>query len=589
MIDPNMAGRLLDEFRALPAETEWLDFKEAKQSFDLDDLGRYVSALANEANLHERECGWLIFGVRDRREAATGLRPVVGSSFKTGVQALNGLKLAIAQGTSPSVTFSRVFEIAHEECTAGSRVLMFQISAAPRGMPVAWKGHYYGRAGESLVPLGAKAESIRMQSAAIDWTARCVARDWQLLSSTALARGRELYAAKHPRRAADARHWSDERFLAELRLARNGALTRAALLLFGQAAAIAALGDVSPRLTWQLAGAAGEVLDYEHFSLPLILSIDALVTKIRIHTVRILPPGQLAPLEVPNYDDWVLREALLNCVAHQDYCLGGRVMVTEFPDALQLSNAGAFIPESVDRVLNMNTAVHFYRNPCLTDAMVELGLIDTIGSGIRRMFSTQRDRYFPMPDFEIGTAPPTVSVRIFGREIDPAFTRTLLSVSDLTLAQVVALDHVQKRRPIDGRVLTELRQRKLVEGRTPSIYIAASVADALNQRGQYTRNHGLQKPALKQLVLSLIDKFGKASREEINQTLLDAMPSVLSAQQKANRIKNLLSEMSAKDGTIEANRRGLGAVWTRASHLSGLAKSGAGSDNRQTTQEKKSL
>ena len=44
----------LDRLRALPAETEWLDFKEAKQSFDIDQLGRYVSALANEANLHEK-------------------------------------------------------------------------------------------------------------------------------------------------------------------------------------------------------------------------------------------------------------------------------------------------------------------------------------------------------------------------------------------------------------------------------------------------------------------------------------------------------------------------------------------------------
>ena len=52
----------LDQLRAMPAETEWLDFKEARQSFDIDDLGRYVSALSNEANLQARRCGWLILG-----------------------------------------------------------------------------------------------------------------------------------------------------------------------------------------------------------------------------------------------------------------------------------------------------------------------------------------------------------------------------------------------------------------------------------------------------------------------------------------------------------------------------------------------
>lgn len=579
MIDTAQARQLLDELRALPAETEWLDFKEARQQFDTDDLGRYVSALANEANLHDRPGGWLIFGVRDQRDPVSGLRPVVGSAFKCGAQALNALKLLVAQGTAPAITFMQVIELAHDDCTAGSRVLMLQVPAAPRGMPVAWKGHYYGRAGESLVALGPKFESIRTQSAAFDWSAQAVSRDWSMLSAPALVKARALYLSKHPRRAAELAAWSDERFLSELRLARGGVLTRAALLLFGEAAAVAALGDVSPRLTWRLVDDAGVPLDHAHFGLPLLLALDALVAKVRVHTVRMLPPGQLAPLEVQNYDDWVIREALLNAIVHQDYGLGGRVVVTEWPGALQFSNAGAFIPESVDRVLTMDAAVHLYRNPCLADAMVELNLIDTIGSGIKRMYRTQRDRHFPMPDFEISATPPAVSVRIHGRELDPAFTRLLLSVADLSLADVVALDHVQKRRPVDARLLADLRRRKLVEGRSPSVHLAAAVADAVNQRGQYTRNHGLQKPALKQLVLSLIDKFGRASREEINQTLLAAMPSVLTAAQKANRVKNLLSEMSDKDRSIVASRRGVGAVWTRTQPLSEGGPQAVDSDN----------
>jgi len=571
--------RLLDGFRGLPAETEWLDFKEAKQSFDMDELGKYVSALANEANLHEQDGGWLVFGVKDKRDAASGLRPVVGSSYKASAAALNELKLLIAQGTSPSITFTQIFEVPHADCAPGSRVLVFQIPPAPRGQPITWKGHFYGRAGESLVALGTKFEAIRMQSAALDWTAHCVTTDWSSLSADALARGRALYALKHPRRADEVSGWSHERFLAELRLARNGSLTRAALLLFGQPGAVAALGDVSPRLTWQLLTERDEPLDYQHFGLPFVLAVDEVVAKIRIHTVRILPPGQLAPLEVPNYDAWVIREALLNCIAHQDYALGGRVQIKESPSALLFSNAGAFIPGTVEQVLDASHAVHLYRNPCLADAMVELGLIDTIGSGIKRMYRTQRERHFPMPDFEIALLPPTVSVRIHGREIDPAFTRALLSASSLTLSEVIALDHVQKRRPIDTKILADLRRRKLVEGRSPAVHIAASVADAVNQRGQYTRHAGLQKPALKQLVLSLLDKFGRATREEIDQTLLEAIPSGLTPQQKANRVKNLLSEMSDKDKTIVANRRGVGAVWTRSLPLSKSSESAEDSDN----------
>ena len=56
----------LDELRALPGETEWVEFKHAERNFHFDDLGEYFSALSNEANLKVQPFGWLVFGVKDR-------------------------------------------------------------------------------------------------------------------------------------------------------------------------------------------------------------------------------------------------------------------------------------------------------------------------------------------------------------------------------------------------------------------------------------------------------------------------------------------------------------------------------------------
>lgn len=552
MIDVTEAARLLEGFRAMPAETEWLDFKEAKHNFDIEDLGKYVSALANEANLHERDSAWLVLGVKDKRDAATGLRPIVGSTFKNGAAAVNEIKHVVAQGTSPSHGFVQVFEVPHTDCAAGARVLMFQIPPAPRGQPVAWKGHFYGRSGESLGALGFKFEAIRMQSAALDWTAHCVSDDVGLLSPEALERGRALYAKKHPRRLDELQGWSAERFLAELRLSRQGVLTRAALLLFGRKDVVSALGDVSPRLTWQLLTDQDEPLDYQHFSLPFVVAVDDLVSKIRIHTVRILPPGQLAPLEMPNYDDWVIREALLNCVAHQDYALGGRVQVKESPASLLFTNAGGFIPGTIDKVLDASHATHLYRNPCLADAMVELGLIDTIGSGIKRMYRTQRDRHFPLPDFDIGQVPAVVSVRIYGREIDPAFTRALLQASNLSLAEVIGLDHVQKRRPVNAAMVRSLRAQGLVEGRGSRLSISGSVARMTGQEVRYTLDRGLDAQHYKGLVLGLL-KLGPQRRKKINELLLDKLPDAVPMDKRNTYIKNLLQEMAYRDQTIETD------------------------------------
>jgi len=66
--------KLLDELRALPVETEWIEFKEAKNTFHFDEIGKYFSALSNEANLKGKDCGWLIFGIEHRSKKIVNTR-----------------------------------------------------------------------------------------------------------------------------------------------------------------------------------------------------------------------------------------------------------------------------------------------------------------------------------------------------------------------------------------------------------------------------------------------------------------------------------------------------------------------------------
>ena len=57
-------------------ENEVVEFKKAENNFDFDDLGKYFSALSNEANLRDKVFAWLIFGVHDTT------REILGTSFK---------------------------------------------------------------------------------------------------------------------------------------------------------------------------------------------------------------------------------------------------------------------------------------------------------------------------------------------------------------------------------------------------------------------------------------------------------------------------------------------------------------------------
>lgn len=142
-------------------EDECAEFKQAGNDYDLSKIGRYFSALSNEANLRGQASAWLVFGVNNRRR-------IVGTDYRKQREQLDSLKHQIAQGTNPSTSFQAIHEVSH----GGKRVILFQIPAAPRGIPIAWQTHFYARNGESLAGLSlAKQDEIRAQSGAEDWSA----------------------------------------------------------------------------------------------------------------------------------------------------------------------------------------------------------------------------------------------------------------------------------------------------------------------------------------------------------------------------------------------------------------------------------
>ena len=119
------------------SENEIVEFKKAETNFDIDELGKYFSALSNEANLRERECGWIIFGVWDKKHQ------VLGTTFKDGEVALNKLKNDMSQHTTDNLIFQDIVPLEIE----GKRVLLFQVPASPRNIVMRWKGIANGRNG----------------------------------------------------------------------------------------------------------------------------------------------------------------------------------------------------------------------------------------------------------------------------------------------------------------------------------------------------------------------------------------------------------------------------------------------------------
>ncbi|MCP4266833.1 MAG: transcriptional regulator [Candidatus Brocadiaceae bacterium] len=527
----------LDHLRSQTSETEVLEFKKAENTYNFDKLGKYFSALANEANLLGKEDAWLVFGIKDRGKT------IVGTRFRTDTTKLQSLKAEIANKTTHRITFKEIYEVATQQ----GRVILFQIPPAPKGIPVAWAGHYYGRDGDQLNALNLEElERIREQSRNDDWSIGiCEQATISDLSEEAILKARKLYAGKNPTLLDEINQWDNMTFLNKTKLCIKSKITRTAILLLGKPESEYLINPAVAKISWILKDRDNIEKDYAHFSCPFLLSIQEVYNKIRNLKYRYLPEGSLFPDEVDSYDPYIIREALNNCIAHQDYTLGGKINVIENEDSLLVfSNMGSFIPQTIENVITADAPEPQYRNWFLSNAMLNLNMIDTIGSGIKRMFTIQKKKFFPLPEYTLTNE--QVKVVITGKVLDLNYARKLAQMPELSLDEIMLLDKVQKDNPLNNAEIKQLRKKKLIEGRRPNFHISSQVARKTGQKDDYIKMRGIDDEYCKKIIIDYLHQFSEGKRVDFEKVLLDKLPDVLDEQQKKNRVKNNLQALRKK-------------------------------------------
>jgi ATP-dependent DNA helicase RecG len=491
----------LNYFRNLPSENEWFEFKDANDNFKTDKIGKYFSALSNEANILEKDFAWLIFGVHDKTHK------IIGTDYRVKTERLHGLKKQIADNITDRISFANIHVITVE----GNRVIMFQIPPAPRGTPIAWKGHWFGREHESLVSLSQyKLDKIRNQRK-FDWSGQIVDKATiEDLDAKAIE-----YATKKFKEGSERSDFYDEidswdttTFLNKAKLTINGKITNTALLLLGKSEAKHYLFP-NARITYVYINENGDKADYEHFDPPFILKRDNLLKRLkqRNSKFKILPSEEtLNPIEIFRYDNWVILEALNNCIAHQDYSKQEKIIVTETANyELTFKSTGRFYYGAIeDYIFLKDFTPNDYRNPFLAEAMESVGMIDTVGSGIRRIFIKQKERYLPLPEYVLGNY---VEITIFSDNVRNSYTEKIFSDKNIDIGIVFLLDKRQKGYPIDDN-------------------------------------------DYKYAIISFLKQKRRAGRTDIDDLLLNEIDDELDIEQKRTKIRNLLYSLSS-DGKIK--------------------------------------
>ena len=170
---------------------------------------------------------------------------------------------------------------------------------------------------------------------------------------------------------------------------------------------------------------------------------------------------------------------------------------------------------------------------------------------IKKIYTEQRNRFFPMPDYDIDNEHRTVGVTIYGKMIDEKYTNLLKANNSLSLKECLWLDAVQKHHPITKEAAQHLHEKGLIEGRAPHYTISLKVAKMTKQIGHYTKENGLAENSIQKLLLQLAHNAGSMGfkRQDVYEGLQHVFPSSLTQDEKLRKIGNLLRKI-AKEGFI---------------------------------------
>ena len=533
---------LVDRLRSLPTETEWLEFKRSRCS--PAQLGEYLSALANSACLAYQRLGYLIFGVDDEthRVVGTDLDP-----YRTKAKGNQDLLPWLATGLQPNVGFDQHL-VEHPD----GRVVLSQVAAA-KDQPVEFFGKRYIRIGSSKTELRrhpAKERTIWLRG--IDWTEEiCERAKLADLDPDAITKARQIFIKKNPDRVSEIQKWSDVTLLNKAKILKHGSVTNAALILLGKPdESYAFLGSKLAQIRWSSRIDSTHPSQYEDIEPPFLLASDRLLGLIRNPRVQVSAENTVSQKAIHKYDSCVIREALHNVIAHQNYHLNGRIVVVERPDRIEIGNVGDFIPRNVEMVIRENAPQYQSRNKFLSTAMVNLNLADSEGGGIKRMFEIQRQRLFPLPEYDLSKQ-DVVKVTLFGNMIDERHSRLLINREDLSLDQAFLIDQLQKGKDIGPKGHQRLEDAGFPIGKYPNIHRMPVAAQALPNESTSIEYSDFAMEYYLDMAVEFVANEGPVSFDQLNQHIREMLPRMWTEEYKESIISELLQQLR-KSNRIES-------------------------------------
>jgi len=384
-----MTIKELKKFRESENKVEFKEAKGGNYSFNGGDKPKhkerrrciigYVTALANEGG------GYLVFGMHDIYP-----HEVVGTNQSLG--AIGKLEQDIYREKQIRVEIEELYE-------DNKRVLVLKVPGRPIATVFKFEDVALMRVGEELLPMSDEQYIKIIQEQEPDFSVTiCNGLTLSDLEEVAVQKMKQSYASKQ--RNSGLPLLSTTQILADLKLLNNDKLNYAALILLAKKEAIAQYLPQS-KIIWEYRNSEAQIPfdSREIIEEPLFIGIDKIWSLINQPTVNRKHPIQSGAyiFDIYDFNEAVIREAVLNALAHRDYSITSEVVIKQYPTQIIISNPGGF-PKGVN-IENLLTVNSTPRSRLMTEILEKTGLVERSGQGVDKIYSITLSEGKAEPDY----------------------------------------------------------------------------------------------------------------------------------------------------------------------------------------------
>jgi len=303
---------------------------------------------------------------------------------------------------------------------------------------------------------------------------------------------------------------SQEQLLRDCEAVSGNGVTYAALALFGRREALGRLlGQAEVIFEYRANEASGPAQQREEFRQGFFSFHDRLWELINLRNEKRHYQDGLFVMDVPTFDERVVREAVLNAISHRDYQLGGSVFIRQYPHRLVVDSPGGFPPDiTLENILDRQSP----RNRRISDILSRCGLVERSGQGINLMFELCVKQAKALPDFR-GTDRLHVTLTLDGLVQDPKLLTMMERIGQETLhsfstSDFLVVNHVRREQPVPDALRDRIPHlldlgviERVAKGR---FILGRRFYAAIGKKGVYTRQRGLDRGTNMELLLKHI-------------------------------------------------------------------------------------